>query len=107
MSTFLQQIPSWISVLLAAAGAVVSGLSLGRTRWAVPLLAGFLAEAVALAFSQVAVLGIRAGLVSASGLGLVFFATSLLGLAGRGAVVAGVAGVLSELRGAGSARPSP
>jgi hypothetical protein len=98
MLTVLQQFPAWLSVLVAAVGAVVSGLSLGRSRWSLFLLAGFLAEAIAMAFSQVALMGIRAGVVGASSLGLAFLATSLLGLAGRGSVVAGVAGVLSELR---------
>ena len=52
MLNLLQEIPGWLSVLVAAGGAVVSGLSLGRSRWAMLLLGGFSAEAVALAFSR-------------------------------------------------------
>jgi hypothetical protein len=96
----LQEIPGWLSVLVAAGGAVVSGLSLGRSRWAMLLLGGFSAEAVALAFSRVALLGIRSGVWQPSNLGVAFAATSFLGLAGRVLVVAGVAGVLAERRSA-------
>lgn len=98
MPTLLQEIPAWLSVLVALAGAVVSGLSLGRSRWATFLLGGFVAEATALACSRVAVLAIRNGVLAAPSVAVVFAATSLLALAGRGAVVAGVAGVLADLR---------
>jgi len=106
MPTFLQLVPAWLSVLVAAAGAVVSGLSLGRSRWAAFLLGGFVAEATALAFSQAAVLVIRSGAIAASSLSLAFLATSLLGFVGRGLVVVGVGGVLSELRDRSAASPS-
>ena len=96
--TLLQEIPGWLSVLVAIGGALVSGLNLDRSRWATFLLVGFLAEATALAFSRVAVFGIRSGAWNASSFAAAFVATSILGLAGRGSVVAGVAGLLSELR---------
>lgn len=98
MPTLLTEIPAWLSVLVALAGAVVSGLSLGRSRWATVLLGGFVAEATALAFSRVTVLAMRNGVVGPSGVGIAFAAASLLALAGRGTVVAGIAGVLTELR---------
>ena len=103
MPTSLQEVPAFLGFFVAVAGAVVSGRSLGRSRWATFLLAGFSAEATAFAFSRVALFAMRNGLVAPSSLGLAFGAAALLGLVGRSSVVAGVAGVLAELRTASGA----
>jgi hypothetical protein len=97
MLTVLQEIPAWLSVLVSASGAVVSGLSLGRSRWAPILLGGFVAETFALLFFRAASLGLRSGSLQASGVGVAFLVASLLGLIGRGTVVAGIAGMFSDL----------
>jgi hypothetical protein len=97
MMTLVQDLPGWLGVLMAAVGALVSGLNLGRSRWAAALLGGFVAELIALVFFRVAALGIRSGALQASSVGVAFFVASLLGLMGRGTVIAGLAGMFSEL----------
>lgn len=92
-----------VAVLPPLAGAVVSGMHLGRTRWAGLLFAGFAAETVLSAFFRLASLLIRKGVLSSSGIAPAFGAASLLGFVAMAAVVAGVAGILGELRAA--ARP--
>ena len=98
MVTLLQDMPGWLNVLLAATGAVVSGLNLARSRWAPVLLGGFLAETIASLFFRAATLGLRSGALQASRVGVAFFVASVLGLIGQGAVVAGLAGIFSDLR---------
>ena len=98
MWTLLMEIPTWLSLLVTVGGVVVSGISIGRTRWATVLLGGFFAEAVAIAFSRLAVLGVRQGVTTTGSMGAALFLGSLIGLAGRVAIVGGVAGLLSELR---------
>ena len=98
MLTLLQDIPGWLSVFVAASGAVVSGLNLARSRWAPVLLGGFLAETIAAVFFRAATLGLRSGALQASKVGVAFFVASVLGLIGQGTVVAGLAGIFSDLR---------
>src|SRR5262249_47105148 len=98
MWTLLTEIPAWLSVLTGVAGVVVSAMNIGRTRWATVLLVGFLAETLSMAFSRLALVVVRQRLTTVATLGAAFFLASLIGLAGRVAVVAGVTGLLSELR---------
>lgn len=95
--TMMQEMTAWIHVLVAAGGAVLSGLHLGRTRWAVLLTAGFATEAAVSAFYRVAIMLTRSTGSGMSSLGMAFALASLVGLAARVAVVAGVGGLLSEL----------
>jgi hypothetical protein len=96
---WLQEMFAWVGVLLSAGGAVVSGLNLGRSRWAGLLLGGFLAEATVLAFYRVMAVAIRSEAIGVSSAGAAFLIASIIGLAGRAAIVRGVAGVLSEVGG--------
>jgi hypothetical protein len=98
MWSLLTELPAWLSVLVGVAGIVISAMSIGRTRWATVLLGGFVAETLAMAFSRLALLGVRQGLTTTTTLGAAFFLASLIGLAGRAAVIAGVAGLLADLR---------
>jgi hypothetical protein len=98
MLTALQEIPAWLSLLVAVGGAVISGLNLGRSRWAPILLGGFVAEVIASLFFRAASLGLRSGSLQAAGVGMAFLVASALGLIGRGAVVAGLGGMFADLR---------
>lgn len=106
-----QEIPAWLGVLVAVSGAVVSGMNLARSRWAPILLGGFVAETLASLFFRAASLGLRSGALQTSGVGVAFLVANLLGLIGRGTVVAGLAGMFAELRdtapGAGTAQTAP
>jgi hypothetical protein len=106
MLTALQEIPAWLGVLVAVGGAVVSGLNLGRSRWAPILLGGFVAEVIASLFFRAASLGLRSGSLQASGIGVAFLVANLLGLIGQGSIVAGLAGMFSDLR-KGATTPVP
>jgi hypothetical protein len=105
MLTLLQEVPAWLSLLVAGGGVVVSAIHMGRTRWAVVLLGGFFAETVAMAFSRLAVLGMRHGVTTTTSVGGALFLASLIGLAGRVAVVGGISGALSELRARSNGQP--
>ena len=98
MLTFLQDMPGWLSLLVAVSGVVVSALNLARSRWAPVLLGGFLADTIASIFFRAAALGLRSGALEASKVGPAFFVASLLGLIGQGTIVAGLAGMFSDLR---------
>ena len=98
MPTLLQDIPGWLGLLVAASGAVVSGLNLARSRWAAILLGGFLAETIAAVFFRAATLGLRSGALQPSRVGVAFFVASVLGLIGQGTIVAALAGIFSDLR---------
>jgi hypothetical protein len=99
MASVLQELPSWLAIFVALAGAAVAGLNLGRSRWAAVLLGGFFAEIVAGAFARVAIFGVRHGAATMANIAVALFLAGLLGLAGRLAVVGGVAGLFSEARG--------
>ena len=94
---WLQEMFGWLGVLLSATGAVLSALNLGRSRWAGLLLGGFFAEATVSAFYRVIALAIRMEAIEVSSVGAAYFIASLIGLAGRAAIVRGIAGVLSEV----------
>ena len=93
---WLQEAFGWLGVLLTFTGAVVSGLNLGRSRWAWWFLGGFLAEATVSAFYRVMGLAMRSHAIEVASVGAAYALASLIGLAGRVAIVRGVAGVLSE-----------
>lgn len=97
----------WLSVLLAIGGAVLSALHMRRTTWAVALAAGFGMQAFAMAVARIAIVMINRGETRPELIGAVFLLTSLLGLVGSGTIVAGVAGVLSELKGSTRAPAEP
>ena len=94
----LQEIPAWLGLFVAIGGAVVCLLNLGRSRWAMLLLAGFVAETITLAFTRVVLIAMRSGALDPSSIGIAFFGSSLLGLIGSTLVVVGLAGVFSDLR---------
>ena len=98
----LQEIPAWLSLLVAVGGAVVCGMNLARSRWAPILLGGFVAEVIASLFFRAASLGLRSGAAQTSVVGVAFLVASLLGLIGRGSVVAGLAGIFADLKSAPS-----
>lgn len=100
MIPMMQEMVGWLYVLVAASGAVLCGMSLARSRWAMLLTGAFATEALIQAFTRLAVVLVRNSGLAASSLGAVFLLASLVSLVARGAVVAGVAGVLSE-------RPQP
>jgi len=88
----------WLSVLLALSGATLSALHVRRTAWAAVIAGGFALQAFAMACSRIAIVLITRGDQSAGGMPVLFLLTSLLGLTGSAAIVAGVAGVLAQLR---------
>jgi hypothetical protein len=102
---WLNEAFGWLGVLLSFAGAAVSALSLGRSRWAWWLLGGFLTEATVSAFYRVVGIAMRSAAIEASSVGAAFLLASLVGLAGRAAIVRGVAGVLSDVGGLAPAVP--
>jgi hypothetical protein len=79
---------------------VVCALHLGRSRWVGVLLGGFVVELVVSLGYSIVPMAMGSGALSTSGLSLAFAALSAVGLLGHGAVVAGVAGLLRELRAA-------
>ncbi len=93
-----------VSVLPLLAGAVVSAMHLGRTRWAALLFGGFATATVVSAFVRLASVFLRNGTFSTSGVALAFTASSIVGFFAMAAVVAGVAGILDELRSHATAR---
>jgi hypothetical protein len=98
----LREAVGWLSVIVALAGAGVCAAQLGRVRFAGVLMGGFALQALVSAFYRVfSLLALRG---SASGLTAGLAAVSLVGLLGSAIVVAGVAGLLAELRRAGDAR---
>jgi hypothetical protein len=83
-----------LGILVSVAGAVACAFAIGRTRWALVLMGGFVGEAVTGIFYRVV-----PALVSYTSGGswqLPYLLGSLLGLAAHAAVVAGVAGLLFE-----------
>lgn len=81
-----------LGILVSVAGAVACAFAIGRTRWALVLLAGFAGEAVTGVFYRV-----MPTVFSYTGSGnwqLPYLLGSVSGLAAHAAVVAGVAGLL-------------
>jgi hypothetical protein len=104
----LFEIVGFVTVLPVLAGAVVSAMHLGRTRWAPVLLAGFgIQGAIGVLVRVATILVNRSGTGGATNLALLFSIAGLIGFAGDAAVIAGVAGVLQELRSAASRAAKP
>jgi hypothetical protein len=85
-----------LGILVSVAGAVACGFAIGRTRWALVLMGGFIGEAVTGIFYR-----IMPTVFSYTGGGswqVPYLLGSLLGLAAHAAVVAGVAGLLFETK---------
>ncbi len=99
MDTVLREAVGWLSVLVSLAGAGVCAAQLGRVRRAGLLMAGFGLQALVSAFYRLFTLLALHG--SASGLGAGLAVVSLVSVLGGAAVVAGVAGLLADLRRAG------
>lgn len=98
----LQSMLAWLGLLVSATGVVVTALYLRRSRWTWLLLAGFIAETVVSLFYRVA-----PAILRYDGMQPFYLLMSLVGLAGRAAIVAGVAAVLLERREAPPATPPP
>lgn len=108
MIALAQTLVSWLGVFVAAAGAVLSALHLGRSRWVALVTGGFAVEALVLAFYRLGVMFLRNSIFSPDMMTGAFLAASVTGLLARAAVVAGVVGVLSEApRAAASGSPPP
>jgi hypothetical protein len=96
VETVLREAVGWLSVLVSLSGAAVCAAQLGRVRRAGLLMAGFGLQALVSGFYRLfTLLPIRG---SASGLGAGLAAVSLVSVLGGAMVVAGVAGVLADLR---------
>jgi hypothetical protein len=93
-----------LAVLPPLAGAVVSAMHLGRTRWAAVLLAGFATHTVVALFFRLATMLLRSGSVGSSGIQVAFSVASLVGFLAAALEVVGVAGLLNELRSGAVAR---
>jgi hypothetical protein len=91
----LEELAPWVSILVNVAGAVVAAEHLKRSRWMVLILIAFLVEtAMELAFRFLVP---RLGTGDDPSRIQAFLAvSSLLGVIGRAALVAGIAGLLSE-----------
>ncbi len=100
MLTMLQEIPAWLGVLVALGGMIACAASVGRTSWATVLVGGFFGEAIAMVFPRLAMWAVRGGIMTMASIGPALLLSSLIGLAGRVAVVGGVVGLLSDLRSA-------
>jgi hypothetical protein len=107
MIALAQGLVSWLGVFVAAAGAVLSALQLGRSRWVMVLTGGFAVEAAVLAFYRVGVMFMRNSVFGPRMMSLAFLAAGVVGLLARAAVVAGVVGVVSELPRSSTAGPAP
>ncbi len=107
MIALAQSLVSWLGVLVAAAGAVLSALHLGRSRWVMVLFGGFAVEAAVLAFYRLGVLFMRNSVFGPRMMSLAFLAAAVVGLLARAAVVAGVVGVVSELPRAAATGSTP
>ena len=96
----LAELVAWMHLVPSVAGLVVSVAHFGRSRWALPLTAGFAAEVLVQAFYRVATLALGSGAMRSTGISASFTLASLIGLAGAVAIVVGVAGLLKDARAA-------
>jgi hypothetical protein len=94
MVQVLMELVSWVGVLVSLAGAAVSAFAIGRTRWALVLLGGFVGEAVTGVFYRI--VPRLFGFVGSGNWQLPYLLGGVLGLAAHAAVVGGVAGLLYE-----------
>jgi len=93
----------WLHVLVGLAGVAVCAIHVSRSRWLWVLLGGFAAEAAVSACYRLVTLVLGRGLLVSTHLEGVFLATSFMGLAAWATIVAGLAGLLTEL----AKRPDP
>jgi hypothetical protein len=94
----LAELAAWLHLLPSIAGLAVSLASLGRSRWAALLAAGFAAEVLVQLYYRVATLAIGSGMVRSGGIAAGFTLASLLGFAAAVAIVVGIAGLLRDAR---------
>ena len=94
------QLLGLVSVLPAIAGIVVAAVHLRGSRWAPLLLGGFAIEAGVGILVRVAAILISRQSMEPTRVQLLFSVAGLVGFAGNAAIVAGVAGLLSQLRAA-------
>ncbi|MET0551680.1 MAG: hypothetical protein ABW221_01490 [Vicinamibacteria bacterium] len=94
MLQVMMELVGWLGVLVSIAGAVVCAFAIGRTRWALVLLGGFLGEAVTGLFYRIVPRVF--GIVGSGNWQVPYLFGGLLGLLAHAAVVAGVAGLLYE-----------
>jgi hypothetical protein len=94
----VSEMVAWLHLLPALAGFAVSVSSLGRSRWAALLAAGFAGQVLAQLFYRVATRLMVGGLMRPAGAGAGLALASLIGLAAAIAIVVGVAGLLREVR---------
>jgi len=92
------EIFAWLHLLPAVAGFAVSVSSLGRSRWAALLAAGFAGQVLAQLFYRVATRLLVGGVMRPGGAGAGLALASLIGLGAAIAIVVGVAGLLRDLR---------
>jgi hypothetical protein len=92
------EIFAWLHLLPALAGFAVSVSSLGRSRWAALLAAGFAGQVLAQLFYRVATRLLVGAVIRPGGAGAGLALASLIGLAAAVAIVVGVAGLLRDVR---------
>ena len=83
----------WLNLLVALGGAAVSTLALGRSRWAMVLLGGFVGEASVSLLYRIQGLF---GTIGSGSLESVYLVTTSVSLAARIAIVVGVRGLLAS-----------
>ncbi len=100
----LQELVGWLDVLASLTGVVVCALRLGRSRWVGVLMGGFAIEALVTAFFRLVsfLVGLAGGYEQLS---VAFAIVSGVGLLGRLALVAGLAGLFAEVWGRAEAPP--
>jgi hypothetical protein len=96
MLQFLMGLVGVLGILVSVAGAVACAFAIGRTRWALVLLAGFAGEAVTGIFYRI--VPWLSSYTSGGNWQVPYLLGGLLGLVAHAAVVAGVAGLLFECR---------
>lgn len=100
--TMIREGLGWLHVLVALAGAAVCTVHASRSRWLWVLAGGFAAEAAVSASYRLVTLALGRGVLDSSRLEGVFLVTSFAGLAAWAAIVAGLAGLLADVRKAAS-----
>jgi hypothetical protein len=100
LARWVQNLASWLSILVSIGGVVVTAAYLKRSRWVALLFGAFVAEVILQAASRLALpLVIRsAGTDTAripTLISTVFLLSSVLGVIAHAAMVLGIAGVLS------------
>jgi hypothetical protein len=95
----LRDIVAWLSLLPSLAGVILCAIYLRRSRWAGVLLGGFALQAILSGFYNVATAFMGGGMpMDSVGVGAALLVASVLALVANGAIVAGVAGLLYELK---------